>query len=167
MLARSFLRPTRACSLATPAAGPFGRAAALTACNPTSATSTSAFSTSCRSISANFFRIAGVIEAKAPSWACRSVLTSRSYGGHAEPPSKSEIEVRILQVLKDFDKVDQAKLTLDAHFYNDLGLDSLDQVEIAIAIEEEFNIELPDRDADEILTARIGAEKVYANKNAM
>ncbi|KAJ1564205.1 NADH dehydrogenase 1, alpha/beta subcomplex subunit 1 ndufab1/ACP, partial [Cladochytrium tenue] len=83
----------------------------------------------------------------------------RCYSGHAEPPTKAQIEERILQVLKDFDKVDASKLTLDAHFYNDLGLDSLDQVEIAIAIEEEFNIEIPDRDADEILSARIAVEK--------
>jgi NADH dehydrogenase (ubiquinone) 1 alpha/beta subcomplex 1 len=52
------------------------------------------------------------------------------------------------------------KLTLDAHFYNDLGLDSLDQVEIVIAVEEEFNIEFSDKDSDEILSGRIAAEKV-------
>ncbi|KAJ3340758.1 hypothetical protein HDU83_006915 [Entophlyctis luteolus] len=61
----------------------------------------------------------------------------------------------------------EGQLTLDSHFITDLGLDSLDQVEITIAVEEEFNIELSDRDADDILTPRAAAEKVYANKAAM
>ncbi|KAJ1566988.1 NADH dehydrogenase 1, alpha/beta subcomplex subunit 1 ndufab1/ACP [Cladochytrium tenue] len=94
-----------------------------------------------------------------PTFRAAASPSVRHYSGHAEPPTKAQIEERILQVLKDFDKVDASKLTLDAHFYNDLGLDSLDQVEIAIAIEEEFNIEIPDRDADEILSARIAVEK--------
>lgn len=37
-----------------------------------------------------------------------------------------------------------------AHFANDLGLDSLDTVEVVMAIEEEFSIEIPDKDADSI-----------------
>ena len=37
-----------------------------------------------------------------------------------------------------------------AHFANDLGLDSLDTVEVVMAIEEEFSIEIPDKDADGI-----------------
>lgn len=36
-----------------------------------------------------------------------------------------------------------------------------------MAIEEEFNIELPDKDAEEILTVKKAVEKIYANKNAM
>ena len=38
----------------------------------------------------------------------------------------------------------------NAHFANDLGLDSLDTVEVVMAIEEEFSIEIPDKDADSI-----------------
>jgi NADH dehydrogenase (ubiquinone) 1 alpha/beta subcomplex 1 len=49
---------------------------------------------------------------------------------------------------------------------NDLGLDSLDQVEITMAVEDEFNIEIPDREADEIYTPRQAVEVVYSNKNA-
>ncbi|ORY42154.1 ACP-like protein [Rhizoclosmatium globosum] len=84
----------------------------------------------------------------------------RFYGAGPSPLSVAQVQERVLNVLKDFDKVDASKLTLDSHFITDLGLDSLDQVEITIAIEEEFNIELSDRDADDILTPRAAADKV-------
>lgn len=48
------------------------------------------------------------------------------------------IEERVLLNLRLFDKVDAEKLTLKSHFRNDLGLDSLDHVEIMINIEKEF-----------------------------
>ncbi|KAJ3232247.1 hypothetical protein HDU78_007231 [Chytriomyces hyalinus] len=91
----------------------------------------------------------------------------RQYSAAPAPLSIEVVQERVLNVLKDFDKVDASKLGLDSHFITDLGLDSLDQVEITIAIEEEFNIELSDRDADDILTPRAAAEKVFANKHAM
>nr|QCI04689.1 Acyl carrier protein [Apoglossum ruscifolium] len=46
--------------------------------------------------------------------------------------------------------VDKQKVTLEANFADDLGADSLDTVELVIAIEEEFNIEIPDEDAEKI-----------------
>jgi len=45
---------------------------------------------------------------------------------------------------------DTSKVGPSAHFSNDLGLDSLDTVEVVMAIEEEFSIEIPDKDADAI-----------------
>jgi len=48
--------------------------------------------------------------------------------------------------------VDKTKVTLDANFANDLGADSLDTVELVMAIEEEFSIEIPDEDAEKIAT---------------
>lgn len=42
------------------------------------------------------------------------------------------------------------QITPTAHFSNDLGLDSLDTVEVVMAVEEEFSIEIPDKDADTI-----------------
>jgi NADH dehydrogenase (ubiquinone) 1 alpha/beta subcomplex 1 len=44
------------------------------------------------------------------------------------------------------------QVALDSHFIKDLGLDSLDAVEVIMAIEEEFSIEIPERDVDKILT---------------
>eukprot|EP00842_Homolaphlyctis_polyrhiza_P003049 jgi/Hompol1/3745/HPOL_006757-RA len=78
-----------------------------------------------------------------PAWA---VASKRCFSDGPGPLSVQQIEDRVLQVLRDFDKVEASKLSLDAHFTNDLGLDSLDQVEITMAIEDEFSIELPDRD---------------------
>ncbi|PYH71463.1 acyl carrier protein [Aspergillus vadensis CBS 113365] len=65
--------------------------------------------------------------------------------------NKDEVEGRIVNLLKNFDKVsDASKINGASHFANDLGLDSLDTVEVVMAIEEEFSIEIPDKEADSI-----------------
>ena len=64
------------------------------------------------------------------------------------------IESRVLLVLRLFDKIDPNKLTLDSKFNQDLGLDSLDIVEITAALEDEFWAEIPDVDSDHFLTPR-------------
>jgi NADH dehydrogenase (ubiquinone) 1 alpha/beta subcomplex 1 len=56
-----------------------------------------------------------------PSYSVR-VFSSKA------PLSVQQVEDRVMEVLRNFDKVNKEKLTLDAHFINDLGLDSLDQV---------------------------------------
>ncbi|WWC70941.1 acyl carrier protein [Kwoniella pini CBS 10737] len=68
--------------------------------------------------------------------------------------SKDDITSRVLDVLKSFEKVDGTKLSPGASFTSDLGLDSLDAVEVVMAIEEEFAIEIPDAEADEITTVQ-------------
>jgi acyl carrier protein len=50
--------------------------------------------------------------------------------------------------------VDQDQVTEDASFVDDLGADSLDQVELVMALEEEFGIEIPDEDAEKITRVR-------------
>ncbi|VDD96058.1 unnamed protein product [Enterobius vermicularis] len=64
------------------------------------------------------------------------------------------VEERIILVLSLYDKIDPKKLTLDSDFTNDLGLDSLDHVELIMAIEDEFGFEIPDGDADLMKTPR-------------
>ncbi|XP_023712498.1 acyl carrier protein, mitochondrial isoform X1 [Cryptotermes secundus] len=62
-------------------------------------------------------------------------------------PSMDQIRERVLTVCRAYDKVTADKLTVDSHFLNDLGLDSLDHVEIIMAMEDEFGFEIPDTDA--------------------
>ncbi|KAJ8959059.1 hypothetical protein NQ318_022315 [Aromia moschata] len=74
----------------------------------------------------------------------------RSYS--AKPPLTLKlIADRVLLVLQLYDKVNPDKLTLESHFINDLGLDSLDHVEVIMAIEDEFGFEIPDSDAEKLL----------------
>lgn len=64
--------------------------------------------------------------------------------------SKGDAEARVMAVVKDFGKVDPAKVTATSDFVKDLGLDSLDTVELVMAFEEEFMVELDDADAEKI-----------------
>lgn len=52
-------------------------------------------------------------------------------------------------------------MTPDVHFQKDLGLDSLDNVEIIMAIEEEFKLEIPDKEAVKIDSCNLAIEYVY------
>jgi len=69
----------------------------------------------------------------------------------ADPMTLDHIRDRVLLVLKLYDKIDPTKLTVDSHFMNDLGLDSLDHVEVIMAIEDEFGFEIPDSAAEKLL----------------
>ncbi|ETN82965.1 hypothetical protein RB195_000187 [Necator americanus] len=77
----------------------------------------------------------------------------RSYSSKA-PLTKKTLEDRIILVLSLYDKIDPKKLTMDSDFSKDLGLDSLDHVEVMMAMEEEFGFEIPDGDADRLKTPR-------------
>lgn len=66
---------------------------------------------------------------------------------------RGEVTERVVAVLKNFPRVDPAKVTPTAHFVDDFGLDSLDAVEICMALEEEFCITIPDEEAEKILSA--------------
>lgn len=67
-----------------------------------------------------------------------------------DPLSLQLIKERVILVLNLYDKVDPAKLTVDSHFHKDLGLDSLDHVEVIMAMEDEFGFEIPDQDAERL-----------------
>ncbi|KAK9457685.1 acyl carrier protein-like protein [Dipodascopsis uninucleata] len=82
--------------------------------------------------------------------------------------SRDEVEARIIEVVKAFDKITSPeKITPEATFANDLGLDSLDTVEVVMAIEEEFSIEIPDKEADEIKSVGQAIDYILAQSDAV
>ena len=64
----------------------------------------------------------------------------------------SDVADRVKQVVVEHLGVDEAKVTVNASFIDDLGADSLDTVELVMAFEEEFGCEIPDNAAEKILT---------------
>ena len=66
----------------------------------------------------------------------------------------SEVQDKIKQIIVDELGVDEAEVTENARFIEDLGADSLDLVELVMAFEEEFGIEIPDEDAEKIQAVR-------------
>ncbi|KAL8046050.1 hypothetical protein ABFX02_08G154300 [Erythranthe guttata] len=57
---------------------------------------------------------------------------------------------RVIKLVKKIDKIDAAKVTEKADFQKDLSLDSLDRVELVMAFEEEFSVEISDAEADKL-----------------
>lgn len=64
--------------------------------------------------------------------------------------SHDQIMDRVIKLVKKFDKIDSHKVTETADFKKDLSLDSLDRVELVMAFEEEFSIEIPEEKADKL-----------------
>ncbi|KAI8556033.1 hypothetical protein RHMOL_Rhmol05G0221500 [Rhododendron molle] len=79
---------------------------------------------------------------------------------------KSEVTDRVVTVVKNFQKVDPSKVTPNAHFQNDLGLDSLDTVEVVMALEEEFGFEIPDNEADKINSINLAVDFIASHPQA-
>ncbi|XP_051571480.1 acyl carrier protein, mitochondrial-like [Myxocyprinus asiaticus] len=72
--------------------------------------------------------------------------------GDLPPLTIESIQDRVMYVLKLYDKINPEKLQTSSHFMKDLGLDSLDQVEIIMAMEDEFGFEIPDAEAEKLMT---------------
>lgn len=64
----------------------------------------------------------------------------------------ASIEERVAEIVADQLGVEKEKITRESHFVNDLGADSLDQVELVMELEEEFDLEIPDDEAEKIQT---------------
>ena len=71
---------------------------------------------------------------------------------------------KIKDVIIDKLGVDEAAITEEAHFVNDLGADSLDTVELIMEFEEEFGIEIPDEDAENITTVNSAIKYIDEHK---
>ena len=66
----------------------------------------------------------------------------------------STIEKRVKEIVAEQLGVDEAQVTNEASFMDDLGADSLDTVELVMALEEEFDIEISDENAEKIQTVQ-------------
>ena len=71
---------------------------------------------------------------------------------------------KVTNIIVDKLSVDESRVVPEASFLDDLGADSLDTVELIMEFEEEFDIEIPDEDAEKITT--VGAALEYINNHA-
>ena len=78
--------------------------------------------------------------------------------------SMATVDERVKKIIAEQLGVEEEEVTLEAHFVEDLGADSLDTVELVMALEEEFEIEIPDEDAEKIIT--VGKALDYIKEKA-
>ena len=76
----------------------------------------------------------------------------------------ASVDERVKQIVVEQLGVDEGEVTASASFVDDLGADSLDRVELVMAFEEAFNLEIPDEDAEKISTVKEAVE--YIDKHA-
>jgi len=75
-------------------------------------------------------------------------------------------EERVKQIIVEQLGVDEAEVTPSASFVDDLGADSLDTVELVMAFEEAFEIEIPDEDAEKIRTVQDAVSYIESHAKA-
>jgi len=74
-----------------------------------------------------------------------------------------DVEAKVIEIIVQQLGVDAEKVTLDASFVDDLGADSLDVVELVMAFEEEFAVEIPDEAAEKIASVKDAVEFLKQN----
>jgi len=75
------------------------------------------------------------------------------------------IEESVKTIIAEQLGVKKEEVVNNASFVDDLGADSLDTVELVMALEEEFNTEIPDEEAEKITTVQAAIDFIQANKN--
>ncbi len=70
------------------------------------------------------------------------------------PDTKVNVETRVREIIVEQTGAKLEEVTPQSHLVNDLGLDSLDSVELTMALEEEFNVEINDEDAEKLVTVK-------------
>ncbi|HEU4709240.1 MAG TPA: acyl carrier protein [Methylophilaceae bacterium] len=75
----------------------------------------------------------------------------------------SDIEQRVKKIVSEQLGADEADIKNESSFVDDLGADSLDTVELVMALEEEFNCEIPDEEAEKITNVQQAIDYVTAN----
>jgi acyl carrier protein len=76
----------------------------------------------------------------------------------------STIEERVKKITSEQLGVSEAEVKIKSSFVDDLGADSLDTVELVMALEEEFDTEIPDEEAEKITTVQAAVDYVTANQ---
>ena len=76
------------------------------------------------------------------------------------------IELRVKKIVAEQLGVNDADVKNDSSFVNDLGADSLDTVELVMALEEEFETEIPDEEAEKITTVQQATDFIKSNLKA-
>ena len=76
----------------------------------------------------------------------------------------SDVETAVKKIVLDHLGVDESRISMDSKFIDDLGADSLDTVELVMAFEEEFGVEIPDNAAESILTVQDAVDYLEKNK---
>jgi acyl carrier protein len=77
------------------------------------------------------------------------------------------IEDKVKQIIVDQLGVDASDVTAASSFVDDLGADSLDRVELIMALEETFGIEIPDEDAEKIVTVQNAVDYIQRNAKSV
>lgn len=77
-----------------------------------------------------------------------------------------EMEARLKKIVAEQLGVDEEKIVPSARFSDDLNADSLDLVEMIMSLEEEFGVEIPDEDAEKILTVQDAIEYIDSHSQA-
>ena len=78
--------------------------------------------------------------------------------------TENNVETRVRKIVVEHLGVEEDKVTKDASFIDDLGADSLDIVELVMAFEEEFGVEIPDDAAEKISTVKDAIDYIDQNK---
>jgi NADH dehydrogenase (ubiquinone) 1 alpha/beta subcomplex 1 len=92
----------------------------------------------------------------------------RFYSGPSPGLSYEEVTNRVIRVVSNFDKIagSNKQVTPKSHFQNDLGLDSLDTVELVMQIEDEFALEIPDAEFEKIQSVEDAINYVSSHPHA-
>ncbi len=78
----------------------------------------------------------------------------------------SDIQERVKKIVVEQLGVKEEEVTTEASFVDDLGADSLDTVELVMALEEEFECEIPDEDAEKITTVQQAIDFIEAHQSS-
>jgi acyl carrier protein len=88
----------------------------------------------------------------------------QSLQGQVEHPME-DIDQKVIEIVSEQMGVDKSEITRDTHFINDLNADSLDTVELVMEFEDEFELSIPDEEAEKIQTVGQAIDYIKGHQN--